>query len=83
MLNKKNHGAINTTTKIYVNGREVTGTGNSTSSPNISDSQAVIGRLDATRWANAKIYNVKYYNRTLSQTEIQKNYEVDKLRYGF
>ncbi|MFQ8989204.1 MAG: LamG-like jellyroll fold domain-containing protein, partial [Intestinibacter sp.] len=57
---------MNTTSKIYINGQEVEGEGNSTSSPNLVDSQVVIGRLDSTRWANAKIYNIKYYNRALS-----------------
>lgn len=79
----KEPGSINTTSKIYVNGQEVTGTGNSTSSPSIVNSQAVVGRLDSTRWANARIYNIKYYNRALSQSEIQKNYAIDQQRYGF
>ena len=79
----KETGSINTTSKIYVNGQEVAGTGNSTSSPSIVNSQAVVGRLDSTRWANARIYNIKYYNRALSQSEIQKNYAIDQQRYGF
>lgn len=79
----KETGGINTTSKIFVNGEEVVGTGNSTSSPNISNSQAIVGKLDDARWANAKIYNVKYYNRALNNSEIKQNYMVDKQRYGF
>lgn len=79
----KEPGNINTTSKIYIDGKEVIGTGNSVQSPDIMDAQAVVGRLDSTRWANAKIYNVKFYNRTLTQEEIQQNYKIDKSRYQF
>ena len=78
----KEPGAINTTSKIYVNGQEIVGTGNSTNPIDIVDAKAVIGRLDANRWANARIYNVKYYNKALTSSEIQENYKTDKERYN-
>ncbi len=79
----KQAGDINSTSKIYINGQEVSGTGNAVGKPNITDAQAVVGRLDAARWANAKIYNVKYYNRALTKEEINKNYKYDQERFDF
>ena len=79
----KEPGSINTTSKIYINGELVAGTGNSTSSPNLVDAKAVVGRLDANRPANGNIYNVMYYNRALSEQEIKQNYQIDKERFNF
>ncbi len=79
----KQKGSIKSTCTIYVNGKEVAGSGNSDNAPNITDSKAVVGRLDERRWANAKIYNVKYYNRALTKEEINTNYNFDKERFNF
>ena len=77
----KQSGSINDTSKIYINGELVAGTGNSTGSPNIMDAKAVVGRLDANRWTNANIYNVMYYDRALSEQEIKQNFQIDEKRF--
>ena len=78
----KTNGSINDTSKIYVNGKRVSGNGNSSSSPNITNSKAVVGRLDSTRWANANIYSVRYYNKALTEDEILHNYSYDKEKFN-
>ena len=78
----KTSGSVNSTSNIYINGTLVEGSGNSTSSPNITNAKAVVGRLDATRWANANIYSVRYYNKALTEDEITYNYFYDKQRFN-
>jgi hypothetical protein len=81
----KTPGMIATNSKIYVNGRLVTGTfsGSSpSSSPNITDSPLVIGRLDSARYFKGRISNVKIYNRALTESEIKDNFNATKWRFN-
>jgi len=71
----KTPGLISATTKLYVDGAQVPGAveiGDTT--PNITDSPAIIGRLDATRWFNGLIDNVYFFAKTLTASEIGKMY---------
>jgi hypothetical protein len=78
----KTPGLIGSTTKLYVNSQERTGAVESTNTtPNITINPFVVGRLDATRWFNGRIANVKIYNRALSASEIEQNYNALKSRF--
>lgn len=33
-------------------------------------------------WLNGKVYSVRVYNRALTDEEVRKNYEIDKIRFG-
>lgn len=79
----KTPGNISTTSKIYLNGNEISGTGNSTTSPSIIDAPAVVGRLDSTRYSVSRIMEVQFYNKALSQDEINYNYNKAKSRHNF
>lgn len=75
----KTVGAISTTCKLYVDGVEVAGTGNSASSPTVDDtsSQFVIGVLNssvAARWFNGNISDVRVYATALSADDVKKLY---------
>ncbi len=78
----KTSGAINDTSKIYINGKEVIGTGNSALSPNITKANAIVGRLDSTRWSNAKIYSAMFYNKALNAEEVFHNYLYDQQKFN-
>jgi hypothetical protein len=68
----KTPGVIGSTSKIYVNGKLVTGKVESVNGvPNIADSPAVLGRLDGTRWFNGKIKYARYWDKALSSSEIK------------
>ncbi|RMG99164.1 MAG: LamG domain-containing protein [Chloroflexi bacterium] len=63
--------------KIYVDGIEVAGaTEGSSTAPNIIDAPAVVGRLDGSRYLNAQICDVRFYNRTLTADEVQYIYSI-------
>jgi hypothetical protein len=56
-----------------------------TSSAIIGDSMSYITSAQSTyfgRWFNGTIYNVKFYNRALTTSEILQNYNALKGRYG-
>jgi hypothetical protein len=77
----KTPGLIGSTSKLYVNGQEYPGAVEGTdTTPNITLSTFVVGRLDASRWFNGNIANVQIYNRALSQSEILQNYNAQKSR---
>ena len=79
----KSPGLIGSTSKLYVNGQEVPGLVEGTNTtPNITDSPFVIGRLDATRWFNGKIPTVQIYNKTLTATEVSQNFNAQRSRFG-
>ncbi|WKZ25203.1 MAG: LamG domain-containing protein [Patescibacteria group bacterium] len=79
----KNNGTISSTTKLYVNGQEVSGALEGTDSiPDIIDSPLIMGRLDSTRWFNGNISQVQIYNRALSAEEVLQNYNATKARFG-
>ena len=70
-------------TVLYVNGVSVPGAvENGDSTPNITASAFVVGRLDATRWFQGRINGVMIYNRALSAAEIQQNFNALRGRYG-
>ena len=67
----KNQGLISTSSKIYINGELVTGAVEGTdTTPNITNSIPIIGRLDATRWFNGQIDDVRIYNYARTQKQI-------------
>lgn len=69
----KTPGLIGSTSKIYVNGVEVSGKVEGlNTTPDIIDAPPVVGRLDETRWFKGKIDDVRIYNRALSEEEIQE-----------
>lgn len=89
----KTSGAINTTCKLYVDGVEVAGSGNSSSSINITDSSSklVIGVLNSAtgRWFNGSISDVRIYATALSADDVKKLYNLgmkidnDAVAHGF
>lgn len=79
----KSSGLIGSTSKLYANAQEYAGlVENTNTSPNITNSPLVVGRLDATRWFKGRIPCVQVYNRALSATEIQQNYNSTKSRFN-
>ena len=75
----KTPGIISATTKLYVDGVEVSGAVEGTdTTPNITASPAVIGRLDATRWFSGFIDESRFYNRALSAAEIKRLYNLGR-----
>lgn len=79
----KTAGLIGSTSKLYANGQEYAGAVEGTdTTPNITLSTFVVGRLDATRWFNGNIANVQIYNRALTQSEILQNYNAQKSRFN-
>jgi hypothetical protein len=74
--------------KFYVNGN-LTQTTSFTSTFDIADTPINIGGTGIlkygatyTGWINGKIYNLQIYNRALSASEIQQNYNAQKSRFG-
>ncbi|MDD3939811.1 MAG: LamG domain-containing protein, partial [Patescibacteria group bacterium] len=75
----KTPGLIGSTSKIYVNGIQVSGTvEGSNVAPDIIDAPFVIGRLDATRWFKGKIEGVRIYNYALSDEEVENLYDSER-----
>ncbi|WP_289100943.1 LamG domain-containing protein [uncultured Marinobacter sp.] len=67
----KTPGLISTTSKLYVNGIEQSGTvEGSDVVPNIIDNPPVVGRLDASRWFNGIIRDVRIHNVALTPEEV-------------
>lgn len=42
-----------------------------------------IGKYENIAYTKGKIYSIRMYNRTLTQEEINHNYEIDKHRFKF
>ena len=79
----KTAGLIGSTSKLYANGQEYPGAVEGTdTTPNITLSSFIVGRLDSTRWFNGNIANVQIYNRALTQSEILQNYNTQKSRFN-
>jgi hypothetical protein len=79
----KTAGLIGSTSKLYANGQEYAGAVEGTdTTPNITLSTFVVGRLDASRWFNGNIANIQIYNRALSPSEILQNYNAQKSRFN-
>jgi len=81
----KTPGAANTTTKVYLNGVELSWTYTVSLTPSFG---VVTNRIG--QWVNAgyttkfpgRISNVHYYDRALSSAEIQQNFNALRGRYG-
>jgi hypothetical protein len=70
----KTPGVISTTSKIYVNGVQVTGAlEGADATPAITNAVPIVGRLDATRWFQGTIDDVKFYNYARSQQQISED----------
>lgn len=82
----KTAGLINTTNcLIYVNGTSVArAVEGSTTTPNITNSPYILGRLDAAagRYWNGKVAQLTVYNRVLTADEIVHNFNVTRGRFG-
>lgn len=69
-----------TTGYLYLNGNQLN---TWTDSDNYSANSPEIGRYGgSSAYLNAKVYSFKVYNRALTTTEIQKNFEATRGRYG-
>ena len=80
----KTPGAINTTSKIYLNSvlQSASGPANI---PNVNSRVIRVGKWTnegAPYYPQMKCANVKIYNRALSQAEVQQNFNIFKGRYG-
>jgi hypothetical protein len=83
----KTPGAINTTTKLYLNGSEISIASAPTGTPNVTSRVIRVGR-----WTNdesiygyyytGRIPQVSIYNRALTATEVSQNFEALRGRYG-
>jgi hypothetical protein len=74
-----------TTGKVYVNGNEISlttiGSGLGTM-PNSNADFRIGAFKEGSFFLNGNIYNVSMYNRALSATEVLKNYNSTKTRFG-
>jgi len=85
LVGTKTPGAANTTTKLYLNGVELTIAESSTITPNVVSRVIRVGR-----WTNdgypsyytGRVSNCSIYNRALSASEILQNYNSNKSRFG-
>jgi len=70
----KEPGPMNTTSKIYVDGKEVAGSATDSTTPSIVDGTLLIGRLNVstTRWFNGYLNDVRIYNHCLSEKEVKE-----------
>lgn len=79
----KSSGLIGSTCKLYVNAQEYSGAVEGTNTtPAITNSPLIIGRLDATRWFKGIIPHVKIYNKVLSPVQIVRNFNATRSRFG-
>jgi hypothetical protein len=81
----KTPGAVNTTTKLYLNGVEQTITSSSTITPNVSSRIVRVGRWSSEGFPiyfKGRVSNCFIYNRALTAQEIQQNFNATKGRYG-
>jgi hypothetical protein len=85
LVGTKTPGAINTTTKLYLNGSEISIVFATAGTPNVVSRVIRVGR-----WTNesygyyfqGRVSNCLIYNRALSATEILNNYNATKSRFG-
>ncbi len=85
VLVTKSPGAINTTTKIYMNGVEQTITSAPTNSPSFSSRVIRLGRWtneSAGYYYQGRIGEVRIYNKSLSAAEVSKNFNATRGKYG-
>jgi hypothetical protein len=85
LVGTKTPGAINTTTKLYLNGVELTIAASTTITPNVSSRVIRVGR-----WTNegsplyytGRVSNCSIYNRALTAQEIQQNFNALRSRFS-
>jgi hypothetical protein len=85
LVGTKTPGAINTTTKLYLNGSEISILFASTGTPNVVSRVIRVGRwiVDAyPYYFQGRVANCLIYNRALSATEILNNYNATKSRFN-
>ncbi len=85
LVGTKTPGAINTTTKLYLNGSEISIVFASTDTPNVVSRVIRVGRWVADAYPyyfQGRVANCLIYNRALSATEISQNYNAVKSRFG-
>ena len=70
----KTPGALNTTTKIYIDGVLNTNCSGTADIPNFVQKPLIIGRLNAAtnRWFNGKLNDVRIYDHALSAKEVEE-----------
>ena len=83
----KTPGAINTTTKLYLNGSEISITSASTGTPNVTSRVIRVGRWTNDGVGNEYYYTgripqVSIYNRALTTSEVSQIYNATRGRYG-
>lgn len=79
----KTPGIIGSTSKIYVDSKLVSGAVEGTNTtPNITNSVSIIGRLDATRWFNGKIDDAKFFNYALTSEQVKLEYSGSALKFN-
>jgi len=67
---------------LYVNGSFQSSRAITTTTLRSSNSGWVLGRLTTTSYSSQIISNTSVYNRTLSESEVQQNYNALRGRYG-
>lgn len=80
----KTPGAANTTTKLYVNGVEVSIASSTSVTPNVVSRVIRVGRwlLDANPlYLNGRVSNASIYNRALSAAEVFQNFNAMRGRF--
>ena len=81
----KTPGAANTTTKLYLNGVELSIASSTTITPNVVSRVIRVGRWTNEGSANyfqGRVSKCSIYNRALSNQEIGQNFEALRGRYG-
>ena len=83
----KTPGAINTTTNLYLNGSQISIASAPTGTPNVTSRVIRVGRWTNEGVGNEYYYtgrvaNVQIYNRALTASEIQQNFNALRSRFG-
>jgi hypothetical protein len=80
----KTPGAANTTTKLYLNGVELSIASSTTITPNVVSRVIRVGRWTndgAPSYFQGRVSNTQIYNRALTAAEVAQNYNALKSRY--
>ena len=85
LVGTKTPGAANTTTKLYLNGNELSIAASTTITPNVTSRVIRVGRWTnegAPYYYTGRVSNCLIYNRALSASEIQQNFNAHRGRFG-
>ena len=85
LVGTKTPGAANTTTKLYLNGVELTIAESSTITPNVVSRVIRVGRWTndgSPSYYTGRVSNCSIYNRALTAAEIQQNFQALRGRFG-